>query len=301
MINTLIWNIRGIGNSLAKKMTKTLIKDHKLNLLALIEPKISLDPKYLCRLFNFQQVVQNASNHIWLLCDHNCQIQILPSSRQLLHVKVSSPLSPTPFLLFIVYEEHSHLPRQDLWADLLDVADNSLPWMVGGDFNIVLHLHEKKGGALPIQSELEDFQDALLDCHLSDGGYSGPPFTWYRNSIWHRIDRILFSPSWFPFFPSSYVTHLARHHSDHNVLLCKFSPLFVKPKSSFHFQNMWSRHHLFIQVVKDSWFIPSPSFGLNKLLHKLGRLKCALQSWNRTTFGNIFACFAQAQSEASEA
>ncbi|GER51122.1 RNA-directed DNA polymerase (reversetranscriptase)-related family protein [Striga asiatica] len=198
-------------------MTKTLIKDHKPNLFALIEPKIALDSQYFCRLFNLHQVVQNTSNHIWLFCDHNCQIQILHSSRQLLHVKVSSPLSPTPFMLSIVYGEHT---RTTSGRDLT------------GSF--------------------------FLIC--------GSP------------------PSLPPPFRTSLVT-------SQTITLCSvnLNPLSAKLKPSFHFQNMWTRHYLFLQVVKDSWSIPSPSSGLNKLLHKLARLKRTLKAWNRNTFGNIFA------------
>ncbi|KAL6523070.1 hypothetical protein OROMI_031418 [Orobanche minor] len=72
---------------------------------------------------------------------------------------------------------------RDLWDDLLSVSQNQVPWMVGGDFNIILQPEEKKGGAVPIHSDIEEFNDCLLNCKLHDGGYTGTPFTWYRAGV----------------------------------------------------------------------------------------------------------------------
>ncbi|XP_057811785.1 uncharacterized protein LOC131026023 [Salvia miltiorrhiza] len=61
---------------------------------------------------------------------------------------------------------------------------------------------------------------------------------------------------------------------------------------------MWVEHPGFLDLVRDSWAvasnIPCPIY---KVMLKLKRLKCALQEWNKTTFGSLDAKLAEAQEE----
>lgn len=56
-------------------------------------------------------------------------------------------------------------------------ANAALPWLAIGDFNEILFHHEKEGGQVRSQTQLQAFQDNLLDCDLADIGYSGDVFT----------------------------------------------------------------------------------------------------------------------------
>ncbi|KAL6579792.1 hypothetical protein OROMI_007816 [Orobanche minor] len=173
------------------------------------------------RLSGFDKVISNVNHHIWIFCDVGTDVSVLFDSDQLLHTKVVSNDLPDPFLS-VVYGKNNKIERRTLWNDLVSVSPNITPWMVGGDFNIVLYPHEKKGDNPPILSEMEEFRDAILECNLMDGGYVGSPFTWYSNFIWQRLDRIFFSAEWVNKFPRCCVKHIPRHTSDHNSLLCTF-------------------------------------------------------------------------------
>ncbi|KAL6558442.1 hypothetical protein OROMI_018792 [Orobanche minor] len=211
------------------------------------------------------------------------------------HVPVSKVVG-TEMILFInkhknplsIMITHTKIQRRDLWDDLLSVSQNQVPWMVGGDFNIILQPEEKKGGAGPIQSDMEEFSDCLLNCNLSDVGFAGTPFTWYRDGVWQRLDRILVSPEWYSSFHSLSIRHLPKFESDHNSILCQFDQNIAIRKTSFRFQNMWVKHHLFLPTVQESWGIHTFSRGMLKLSEKLMRLKCTLKEWNTHHFGNIF-------------
>ncbi|KAA3462804.1 reverse transcriptase [Gossypium australe] len=72
--------------------------------------------------------------------------------------------------------------------------NNSLPWLVGGDFNDILFAHEERGGLLREAVRMEAFRKTLEECLLEDIGFSGPWFTWERGhtlerNIRERIDR----------------------------------------------------------------------------------------------------------------
>nr|XP_016509752.1 PREDICTED: uncharacterized protein LOC107827175 [Nicotiana tabacum] len=88
-----------------------------------------------------------------------------------------------------------------------------LPWIIGGDLNVVLHEDQKIGG-LPVHPpEYEDFSFGVKSFGLFDLGYKGSPFTWTG--------------------------------SDHAPLLMSCgeqSTYFIKP---FKFLNFWTKHETF--------------------------------------------------------
>ncbi|KAL6586356.1 hypothetical protein OROMI_001344 [Orobanche minor] len=158
-----------------------LKRKHNFNILALIEPKVDLDSSFFLRKFGFDNVVANLSNHIWLFSRSDAKISILKNTKQMLHVEVCFISLPNAFYLTVVYGRNTNIERRDLWEDLLSVNQNHSPWMVGGDFNIILHPEEKKGEADPIQSDMEEFNNSLMNCALTDSGFVGSPYTWYRD------------------------------------------------------------------------------------------------------------------------
>ncbi|KAL6564968.1 hypothetical protein OROMI_016418 [Orobanche minor] len=295
MISTLFWNIRGIGNKQAQNKIRMIKRNHKFNILALIEPKVDLNTNFFLKRFGFHSVCANVSNHIRLFTETDTKIQILKNTEQMLHVEVNCSSIPTVFFLTVVYGRNTKIQRRDLWDDLLSVSQNQVPWMVGGDFNIILQPEEKKGGAGPIQSDMEEFSDCLLNCNLSDVGFARTHFTWYHDGVWQRLDWILVSPKWYSSFPSMSIRHLPKYQSDHNSLLCQFDQNIAIRKTSFRFQNMWAKHHLFLPSVQESWGIHTFSRGMFKLSEKLVRLKYTLKEWNTHHFVNIFNKIDQAQ------
>lgn len=59
-------------------------------------------------------------------------------------------------------------------------------------------------------------------------------------------------------------------------------------KKSFKFLNLWVENSSFMEVVRENWkedVVGSPFVILQK---KLKRVKKALASWSRETFGDIF-------------
>ncbi|KAK4384003.1 hypothetical protein Sango_2738600 [Sesamum angolense] len=69
-------------------------------------------------------------------------------------------------------------PRRALWEELKRLSLNKVPWIVGGDFNIMLHTHENRGGTISTLGSIEDFNDMVLDRGLTDAGFEKEPFAW---------------------------------------------------------------------------------------------------------------------------
>ncbi|KAL2251643.1 UNVERIFIED_CONTAM: hypothetical protein Sindi_2286600 [Sesamum indicum] len=198
-------------------------------------------------------------------------------------------------------KRHTRNPRRALWEELKRLSLNKVPWIVGGDFNTMLHTHENQGGTISSLGSIEDFNDMVLDSGLTDAGFEGEPFTWTNKRVWRRLDRVLYSQEWAELFNSTRVSHLPRRLSDHHPLLITATRTEDKVPSSFRFQHMWIMHHDFQDMVKQSWGAPIQGYGMYRLQQKLYRLKNHLKQWNKDCLGNIFSLVDQAKAAANEA
>ncbi|XP_075091901.1 uncharacterized protein LOC142172043 [Nicotiana tabacum] len=186
------------------------------------------------------------------------------------------------------------MERLELWDHLyLLASDMELPWLVGGDFNVVLH-EDKKIGGLPVHPpEYENFAFCVNSCGLFEQGYKGSPFTWWNGRsnaecIFKRLDRSFVNFPFHNMLPTIEVEHLIRTGSDHAPLLktCgEKTTNFVKP---FRFLNFWTKHDTFMDVVRQNWeadFIGDLFFMFKQ---NIKRVKAALSKWSREIFGDIF-------------
>ncbi|XP_060200417.1 uncharacterized protein LOC132628671 [Lycium barbarum] len=100
----------------------------------------------------------------------------------------------------------------------------NLPWLVGGDFNVIVD-EEEKYGSLPVTlNEVEDFRHYIQTCNLSDLGYKGSTFTWWNGRavdecVFKRLDKCLGNFELQQQFPGSEVSHLIKLGFDHFPLL----------------------------------------------------------------------------------
>ena len=139
MIKSLIWNIRGIGQSPSVKRLKSLIKHHHLKLICVLEPFLLLAKLDATRIrlgmdFSFA----SDSGKIWLFWSQPFSVQILHDMGQVIHCKVSHALLPDAFFMSFVYAKCLVSLRLSLWVALRSFASHADgPWLVGGDFNVV--------------------------------------------------------------------------------------------------------------------------------------------------------------------
>ncbi|XP_019232979.1 PREDICTED: uncharacterized protein LOC109213621 [Nicotiana attenuata] len=181
-------------------------------------------------------------------------------------------------MMIFVYAKCSAMKRLELWDHLYYLAsDMKLPWLVGGDFNFVLHEDEKIGG-LPVHPpEYEDFAFCVNSCGLFEQVYKGSPFTWWNGRsnaacIFKRLDRIFMNLPFQNMFPTIEVEHLIRIGSDHAPLL----------------MTCEEQTNNFVNPFRQNWkadFIGDPFLMFKQ---KLKRVKAALSKLSRETFGDIF-------------
>lgn len=297
MINCLIWNIRGVANDTSRLRLKSLTREHNIQILIVIEPKVDGERlEELAFFLKFSNYLHDDPNnhHIWLLWRDPIQISLHSSTNQVLNTHINIPQLFCTIAASFVYAKCSRPLRKELWQDLLYFQEsNHLPWMIGGDFNVVAAAHEKRGPKAINQGDVHDFNSFILDAGLSDAGFQGNDFTWCNDlhsseNTWERLDRVMYDNSFLQFAPSLSVAHLTRTHSDHCPLLLSLHNRLASP-SSFKFFRMWTTHDTFMQTVENSWNEVITGEPFIVLHRKLKRLKLVLKKWNKEIFGNIHA------------
>ncbi|XP_039021875.1 uncharacterized protein LOC120154125 [Hibiscus syriacus] len=135
--------------------------------------------------------------------------------------------SGSPFILTVVYSSNDGRERRLMWQQLrdLDRILGHFPWIIGGDFNIILNSYESSDFDLlgPSPSDMRDFQDVLSDLDLFYHPFTGPTFTWSNKQqiyfLARKLVRVFINHNWISSFRSSHVEFLAPGISDHCLAL----------------------------------------------------------------------------------
>lgn len=165
------------------------------------------------------------NNKIWLFWTNDFNITILHDTPQHVTCHASHANSGTNFHLSLVYAKCRTILRRSLWDDLISFSTNLQgPWSVIGDFNVIAKVVEKLGGTPYRLEKSFDLLNFMEDAGIQDAGYVGNIHTWSNNkgapnTIWKRLDRMLYNAEWFDLFNKTTFTHLARTGSDHAPLL----------------------------------------------------------------------------------
>nr|XP_009624556.1 uncharacterized protein LOC104115591 [Nicotiana tomentosiformis] len=215
--------------------------------------------RYMRRL-GMDNAYSNINGKIWLFLDRVVEWELLNDTEQHVTIKVYHKDIGKHIIITFIYAKCSSLERLELWDNLYNIAnDMELPWVVGGDFNVILSEEEKIGGLPVYPSEYEDFTFCVNSSGLIDLGYEESPFTWWNGRpnaecIFKWLDRILVNLPFQNLFSSIEMEHLIRTGSDHAPLLMICG------------EN--TTHLMFKQ--------------------KLRRVKIALSRWSKLTDGDIF-------------
>ncbi|CDY54297.1 BnaC01g41960D [Brassica napus] len=199
---------------------------------------------------------------IIIIWQHPVSIQVLEQSRQTLTCTVSLPSSIT-FTFTVVYAANTEAERIELWVHLLNIQQTfsllTSPWVVGGDFNQILHPSEHSSIRVnSLSASMIDFSDCLLQADLFDLRYQGVFHTWFNKQpaspITKKLDRLLVNQAWISYLPHSLATVLPPNISDHSPCSLDLAlPLPIAGTKPFKFFNFLTLHPDFVQTVADFW------------------------------------------------
>ncbi|XP_043700095.1 uncharacterized protein LOC122650777 [Telopea speciosissima] len=299
----ILWNTRGLNSPCKHAAVRSHIRNLHATFCCLLETHVK-EPN-AARISNSivpgWSFLSNYSHHpdgrIWIIWDPSkIKISLISSSAQFLHLSFSDSLNQFSFFFTVTYAFNCPVLRQDLWTDLRNLAGSidSLPWGIGGDFNVIRFGYEKQGGDHLDLESMAAFNDCIEDLSLGDLRWTGPPFSWSNKRagparIACKLDRILVNESWLASFPSSSSNFDPPGISDYSPIALSIQPNNSFGPKPFKYFDMWSKHPSFLSIVKDAWYKPVQAFSspLLVLARKLRNVKNTLKSWNLSTFGNV--------------
>lgn len=131
-----------------------------------------------------------------------------------------------------------------------------LGWLVG--ILIVLNREEKIGGLIVTNVKVEDFRTMIDSCELYEVQYKKSLFTWWNgrmdsDCIFENLDSILINIDWKWKYNHLEVEYLPRTRSDHAPLLFYYEERMLRPYKPFRFQNFWTLHESFMDVIRRNW------------------------------------------------
>ncbi|KAJ8422236.1 hypothetical protein Cgig2_012330 [Carnegiea gigantea] len=119
----------------------------------------------------------SASNSFQLLLEN--EIRELINTTQLIHYAVTQLCTQKHFKLTIVCGFNKEETRQSLWQELKLISQQtSDAWCVIGDFNAVLHLHDRIGGDDIQDIEVRGFVKCINECELTELRSCGNYYSW---------------------------------------------------------------------------------------------------------------------------
>jgi hypothetical protein len=192
--------------------------------------------------------------------------------------------------LVAVYGAAQDRQKPAFLAELVRICENeTLPLMVGGDFNIIRRKEEKNNDNFYARWPFI-FNAIIESLDLREIALSGRQFTWAnRRTIptYEKLDRILARVEVEQKFPLLSVHALTRSGSDHTPLLLDFgSPAHGGKNLSFSFELSWLKHEGFIDMVKNEWCsVQNESSPIESWQKKIRHLRQFLRGWARNISG----------------
>ncbi|XP_052627262.1 uncharacterized protein LOC128133760 [Lactuca sativa] len=288
MLSFGIWNIRGVNLAPKQKEIKNLIKENNLSLLAVLESQVcasKLDEK--CdKIFGSWKWVannRNKGNTTRIIVGWNSNwfdVNLIDLNDQVIHCKISFPSNNKYVFCSFVYAANNYIDRRVLWSSLKHFKDFVCddPWIIGGDFNVMLNLNESTVGSFRFSRGMEDFHDCINCLEIQDINCNGLNYTWNqkprgKNGILKKLDRVMGNCRLFDDFPSLYDSFLPYGISDHSPLVIKI-PLKMKFKVlPFKFSNVLTSCPELKVLVESHWNAEIKGIKMFQLVQKLKILK----------------------------
>lgn len=177
------------------------------------------------RRLGLRQSFSNTNSKIWAFVDDLLEVEIVGDEEQVLRLHILNQGYDIDMCITLVYVKCTIVDRLPLWESLYNLSEvTSIPWMVGGDFNVIRCEEEKLGGRPVTKAEIRDFNHCIATCNLEDASFQGNKYTWWNERIdeqciFKRLDRVLYNEKMQDLFPVLEVKYLLRDGSDHAQLL----------------------------------------------------------------------------------
>ena len=269
----LCWNVQGLGNQHTVYELALVLRAQDLAVLFLVETWADEDRLMkLCDDLQFDDLWvvprETRAGGLALLWRNSVQIDVDSSSLNHIEVIVNKG-KENSWSFMGIYEMPKASRKSETWDLLCNLHQKySLPWLCADDFNEILLLHEKLGGALRSETAMREFREVVDDCEFMDLGYAGKKYSWRGkrgdHMVLERLDRALASHSWLALNLATRVQCIRSKVSDHYPIIINLEGVATSPYKPFRFEHMWLKESGCGETVKTAWLSPLPQ--LNSLV-----------------------------------
>jgi exonuclease III len=293
----LCWNVRGLNNPAKRNAVREFIASVRANLVCLQETKLDVIDHFVVMQclgpsfdgFAYLPAVETRGGILvaWdstLLGVEAFQMD-LNSLTGLVRTKDGAH-----WWLTVVYAPQGDEAKTQFLIELEE--RRSLcpgPWMLIGDFNMILRASEKSNPNIN-RRMMAKFRSFVDDHELKEIYMHGRVFTWSNerdDPTLTKIDRALVSVDWELTYPEHLLQALSSSISDHAPLHLSTSVQFYKVKR-FRFEVFWTKLDGFEEAVRAAWVCDEAIMDPFKRLDALFRNTAIyLQAWGQRKSGNI--------------
>ncbi|XP_074283033.1 uncharacterized protein LOC141607580 [Silene latifolia] len=231
---------------------------------------------------------------IWLIWDPGMfMVSIQEVTAQCIHAQIMDRGRNISFWLTMIYGLNKPAERDSLWQSLRKYHQSiRVPWITCGDFNPVMAIDERIGGAPVTLADINPLKQLVQGCDLYEFKGCGSFYTWTNkheagDKVYSRIDRVFTNEDWLNVFPGSYANFLPEGLFDHCPCLINFEEAIHNRKMPFKYFNMWASAPNFLETVQNSWGPEVRGNAMFTVVTKLKRLKNDFKALNKEQFSDI--------------
>ncbi|KAM3235367.1 hypothetical protein P3L10_015403 [Capsicum annuum] len=214
------------------------------------------------------------NGRVWIVWDDRLvEVHFIKAGAQFIHCQVKNRLSTMEYALTVVYGFNAVEQRKSLWEEVKSIVQGtSMPWVIGGDFNVVLTSEDRLCGNPVSATEIHDFSECIVYAGLTELPWKGEFYTWSNKQttgsrIYSRLDRLFGNDEWMWNWGHISTECGLPNISDHSPMLLQNSQGTRPPKSPFRFFNTWKDPATFLPIVQRHW--------VNR--YQEGRMKMVIQ------------------------
>ncbi|XP_060182124.1 uncharacterized protein LOC132611764 [Lycium barbarum] len=232
------------------------------------------------------------NGRLWICWKHQkVEVTVLYSDSKIVHCLVKEIGSQFSCPMTFVYGFNTVAARREIWRQLRVISlSMAEPWVILGDFNIVLSVNDRVNGA-PIQApKLVDFQECVEDLNLGLLTWRGSQYSWCNkrdadDRVYSLIDRALGNDLWFMQY-----SNLTAHYpptppspecSDHSPIIINTGVVQHKLPRPFRLYNVLMQQQTFQTMVTNVWRTPVNGYAMYATWRKLKLIEMEAAHMNR--------------------
>jgi exonuclease III len=244
-LEILCWNVRGLNDPAKRDVVREFIASLRVCVVCLQETRLDVIDDFLV----MQCLGPSFDGYVYLPAVETRGGILLARNKSMLDItRISfdeyavtgevNPRDNNRWWLTTVYGPQTHEDKLSFLQELSERRNLCPgPWLLLGDFNMILYAEEKNNDRLD-RFMMTNFRHFVQEQEIKDLYLHGRRFTWSNERVvptLTRIDRAFVSVDWDLMHPDSILQALSSSVSDHATIHLSLSAAF-KPKRRFKFE-----------------------------------------------------------------